>query len=202
MLEDPPLSGEGLAAREAAGLGEVGTKSLRRIEHDRQEIGRRDVKLEKLSFEIAQFRRLEFGKKSEQLDAEQRALFDEALDADIAAADTRLQELLGKNAPAWSSKPPKRPALARAASAGAVAKYVEHLPLYRLTAISGCAGIALQLSPLRTWIGICGLHLQPPGARPLAFVDMYRVARMCAFAAPYSSDRLNFVSFQGEATQN
>ncbi len=67
-----------------------------RIEHDRQEIDRRDVKLEKLWFEIAQLRRLKFGKKSEQLDAEQRALFDETLDADIAAAQAQLQELLDK----------------------------------------------------------------------------------------------------------
>lgn len=44
----------------------------------------------KLSFEIAQLRRLKFGKKSEQLDAEQRALFDEALDADLAAAEAQL----------------------------------------------------------------------------------------------------------------
>ncbi|MGJ5844042.1 transposase domain-containing protein [Pseudomonas aeruginosa] len=53
----------------------------------------------KLSFEIAQLRRLKFGKKSEQLDAEQRALFDEALDADLAAAEAQLQELLGKKKP-------------------------------------------------------------------------------------------------------
>ena len=44
----------------------------------------------KLSFEIAQLRRLKFGKKSEHLDAEQRALFDEALDADLAAAEAQL----------------------------------------------------------------------------------------------------------------
>lgn len=44
----------------------------------------------KLSFEITQLRRLKFGKKSEQLDAEQRALFDEALDADLAAAEAQL----------------------------------------------------------------------------------------------------------------
>jgi outer membrane protein TolC len=66
----------------------------------------------KLSFEIAQLRRLKFGKKSEQLDAEQRALFDEALDADLAAAEAQLQELLGKKKP--PAKPgamPKRTAL-------------------------------------------------------------------------------------------
>ena len=66
----------------------------------------------KLSFEIAQLRRLKFGKKSEQLDAEQRALFDEALDADLAAAEAQLQELLGKKKPpATPGAMPKRTAL-------------------------------------------------------------------------------------------
>jgi hypothetical protein len=53
MLADPHISAEELAALEAAGLGEVGAKLLRRIEHDCQEIDRRDVKLKKLGFEIA-----------------------------------------------------------------------------------------------------------------------------------------------------
>ncbi|MFX6186331.1 transposase, partial [Acinetobacter baumannii] len=66
----------------------------------------------KLSFEIAQLRRLKFGKKSEQLDSEQRALFDEALDADLAAAEAQLQELLGKKKPpATPGAMPKRTAL-------------------------------------------------------------------------------------------
>lgn len=66
----------------------------------------------KLSFEIAQLRRLKFGKKSEQLDAEQRALFDEALDADLAAAEAQLQELLGKKKPpATPGAMPKRTTL-------------------------------------------------------------------------------------------
>jgi transposase len=44
------------------------------------------IKLHKLTFEMAQLERVKFGKRSEQLDAQQRALFDEAVDADIAAA--------------------------------------------------------------------------------------------------------------------
>ena len=45
MLADLPISAEELAALQAAGLGEISAKLLRRIEHDRQEIDRRDVKL-------------------------------------------------------------------------------------------------------------------------------------------------------------
>lgn len=93
MLAGSPITAEELAALKAAGFGDIGARVLRRIEHDRQEIDWRDVKLEKLSFEMAQLRRLKFGKKSEQLDGEQRALFDEAIDADIAAAEQRLKEL-------------------------------------------------------------------------------------------------------------
>ena len=48
MLAGPPITAEELAALEAAGLGEVGARLLRRIEQDRQEIERRGVKLEKL----------------------------------------------------------------------------------------------------------------------------------------------------------
>ena len=57
MLADAPISAVELAALQAVGLGEVVAQLLRRIEHDRQEIDRRDGKLEKLSFEIAQLPR-------------------------------------------------------------------------------------------------------------------------------------------------
>jgi len=111
MLADPPITADELAALDAAGLGQLGVKLLRRIEHDRQEIGWRDAKLEKLSFEMAQLKRMKFGKKSEQLDAEQRALFDEAIDADIAATEERLKEQ-GKSKPATTpGERPKRAAL-------------------------------------------------------------------------------------------
>lgn len=135
MLADPPISAEELAALQAAGLGEIGAKLLRRIERDRQEIDRRDVKLEKLSFEIAQLRRLKFGKKSEQLDAEQRALFDEALDADIAAAEAQLQELLGKK------KPPATPGAApkRAALPANLPRVDRHHEPENTTCACGCA---------------------------------------------------------------
>lgn len=42
-----------------------------------------------------------------------------------------------------------------------VAKYADHLPLYRQQTIFGRAGVALPRSTLGAWIGICGLRLQP-----------------------------------------
>ena len=53
----------------------------------------RDAKIDKLTFEMAQLRRVKFGVKSEQLDAQQKTLFEEAVDADIAALQAQLEEL-------------------------------------------------------------------------------------------------------------
>jgi transposase len=93
MVEAPPISAAELAKLEAAGLGALGAKLVQMHEqlgHARREIDWRDAKIEKLTFEMAQLKRVKFGKKSEQLDAEQKALFDEAVDADIAAIEAQL----------------------------------------------------------------------------------------------------------------
>lgn len=42
-----------------------------------------------------------------------------------------------------------------------VAKYADHLPLYRQEGIYGRAGLALPRSTLGQWIGACGVQLQP-----------------------------------------
>lgn len=42
-----------------------------------------------------------------------------------------------------------------------VAKYVDHLPLYRQEAIFARAGLALPRSTLAQWVGQCGVQLQP-----------------------------------------
>lgn len=107
----PSLSAEDIASLEAAGLSHIGAKLLALVERqdrDRHEIEWRDAKIEKLSFEMAQLRRLKFGKKSEQLDAEQKALFDEAVDTDLAAMEAQLADLLAtKRKP--DETPPERP---------------------------------------------------------------------------------------------
>ncbi|MDP9095813.1 MAG: IS66 family transposase [Pseudomonadota bacterium] len=111
MLDGSLISTAELASLEAAGLGALGTRLMQQLDHARREIGWRDAKLDKLTFEIAQLRRVKFGKKSEQLDPEQRALFDEAIDADIAAIEAQLEELLGAKKPAPPQERPKRAAL-------------------------------------------------------------------------------------------
>ena len=42
-----------------------------------------------------------------------------------------------------------------------VAKYADHLPLYRQEGIFGRAGLAIPRSTLAQWVGQCGVQLQP-----------------------------------------
>ena len=42
-----------------------------------------------------------------------------------------------------------------------IAKYLDHLPLYRQEAIFGRAGLAIPRSTLAEWVGQCGVRLQP-----------------------------------------
>ncbi len=84
--------------------------------HDREIIWR-DAKIDKLTFELAQLKRLKFDRSSErmgeQMSAEQRALFDEAVDGDIAAIDEQLAALQATlpPRPEGEKKGPKRAAL-------------------------------------------------------------------------------------------
>ena len=99
-------------------LDELDAEQLRELtrtlltRHD-NEITWRDAKIDKLTFEVAQLRRLKFDRSSEQLSAEQRALFDEAVDGDIAAIDEQLAALQATlpPKPEGEKKSPKRAAL-------------------------------------------------------------------------------------------
>ncbi len=42
-----------------------------------------------------------------------------------------------------------------------VAKYLDHLPLYRLSGIYGRDGVPIPDATLAQWVGICGVHLRP-----------------------------------------
>jgi transposase len=63
------------------------------------------AKIEALTLELAHLKRMRFGVRSEALDAETRDLFQETLDADIAAARLDLERQADATPPA----PPKRP---------------------------------------------------------------------------------------------
>lgn len=197
------------------------------------------AKIEALTLEIARLKRVQFAARSERMNPEQRALFEEAMAADLAAVEAELEALREPAAP--TTKPratPKRrplpPELPRvetrhepasctcgacggalvpigeqvsekldceplkffvrrdvypqyacracetvAAEAVApaivergiaapgllaqtvIAKYVDHLPLYRQEAIFARSGIVLGRTTLAEWIGAVGVALAP-----------------------------------------
>ncbi|WP_183325727.1 IS66 family transposase [Halomonas cerina] len=192
---------------------------------------------QKLTYELALLKRHAFGKRSEQLNALQISLLEEVVEADIAAIETGLEDLVTPDAPPATRKAPKRaplpPELPRTeirhepesehcpcgcqrrrigeeisekldytpgvfhverhirgkwvcdhcetltqapmpaqiidkgiATAGLlaqvlIAKYADHLPLYRQEQIFARAGVAIPRSTLAEWVGLCGVRLQP-----------------------------------------
>lgn len=116
MIEAPEL--QDLNEHELRALA---LRMLERIAHDAHtiskhgaEINWRDAKIEKLTFEMAQLKRVQFGVKSEQLNADQQHLFEEAVSADLAAIEAELKELKVSDEPAQTSSEkskPKRAAL-------------------------------------------------------------------------------------------
>ena len=228
------LSAEELSRLQAVGLGDL----AERLTGLTAQLATERAKNEKLTFEIAQLRKLKYGVKSEQLNAEQRALFEEAIDADIADIEAQLDEMRqAATQPRDPSERPKRAALpaslprverhhepenttcacgcelqrigedisekldytpgvftverhirgkwacsqcrtliqapvpAQIIDKGiptsgllaqvVVAKYGDHLPLYRQEEIFGRAGVAIPRSTLASWVGTTGWQLQP-----------------------------------------
>ena len=76
-----------------------------------REIAWRDVKIDKLNFEVARLRRWKFDAKTEAMTAEQRLLFAEAMIEDEASLQAQLAELQRglPEAPKTSKAPPRRP---------------------------------------------------------------------------------------------
>jgi transposase len=93
MLDIAQIDRDKLAQLGVDQLRDLVSQLLERSGRDAHEIGWRDAKIDKLTFEIAQLKRLKYSAKSEQLSADQRALFDEAVDGDIAAIEEQLAAL-------------------------------------------------------------------------------------------------------------
>lgn len=237
MLDASQIDSSQLSALGETELRELAGKLLAQVQRSKQEIDWRDAKLEKLAYEIAHLRRMKFSASSEQLSSQQKALFDESVDADIAALEAELETLKKPSSAAKKTVVPKRAALPEdlpqvqishepdsttcacgcalqrvgedvtqkldytpgvltvqnhvrgkwvcrscrtltQASVPAeiidkgiptaallayvlVAKYSDHLPLYRQQAIFGRAGLAIPRSTLAAWVGVCGVRLQP-----------------------------------------
>ena len=81
-------------------------EQLQRKEH---ELRHKDAKLEKLTFELARFKRWKFGAKTEAMSAEQRRLFEQTCAEDEAELQAKLDQLRGQQEAAQDDgKKPKR----------------------------------------------------------------------------------------------
>lgn len=227
-----------LVIAQAAAIDERDTRLAQR---DRTIVWKQ-AKIDKLTAEIRRLQRLQFSARSEKMDPEQRALFDESMAADIAALEDELAEAQHGDGETPAVRParavPKRrplpPELPRietrhepescdCGTCGAalvpigehvsekldceplkffvrrdvypqyacracetitaetvapsvldrgiaapgllaqvvIAKYVDHLPLYRQEAIHARSGIEIGRNTLAEWCGVVGLRLQP-----------------------------------------
>ena len=79
------------------------------VQMQAREIALRDAKLEKVNFELARLKRWKFGAKTEAMNAQQRALFQDTLFEDEASLQAQLSALQA-NIPAGDAKAPKAPA--------------------------------------------------------------------------------------------
>jgi transposase len=230
------LSPEQLRALAAQLIVQV-TEQEREAGEKERELQYRQTRIDQLTHELSMLKRLQFGRRSERLDAEQMSLLDEAIDADLAALETELEQLqpdppAGKQrqTPKRTSLPPQLPrtdihhepedptcpcgcqrvrvgedisekldytpgvftverhirgkwacrnceTLIQAPvpphvidkgipttgllAQVLVAKYGDHLPLYRQERIFARAGLAIPQSTLGAWVGVCGVRLQP-----------------------------------------
>jgi transposase len=223
------LSPEQLRALAAQLIAEVNEK--------KRELHYRQTRIDQLTHELAMLKRLQFGKRSEQLNTEQMSLLEEAINEDLAALEAELEQLAPDTNASKPRQQPKRsplpPQLPRTEvyhepdnlmcacgcqrvrvgedvsekldytpgvftverhirgkwackscetliqapvpphvidkgipTAGLlaqvlVAKYGDHLPLYRQEGIFARAGLAIPQSTLGAWVGACGVQLQP-----------------------------------------
>lgn len=123
MLDVHKLNAQDLQGLSPTALTELAAAMLQHIGQQSQHIAKqaqlikeRDIKIEKITFELANLKRARYGAKTERMNAEQRQMFEEALDADQAALEAQLEELTGPRAaadPARSEprRQPKRQAL-------------------------------------------------------------------------------------------
>ena len=70
-----------------------------------EELKRKQLKIDQLTHEMAALKRWRFGRHSEQLDAVQRSLLDESIDADLQAIELEIEALRDKTPSAPKSKP-------------------------------------------------------------------------------------------------
>jgi transposase len=76
-----------------------------------EELKRKQLKIEQLTHEMATLKRWRYAKRSEQLDAMQRSLLDESIDADLEAIGLEIEALKTTPSPSLPKSQPRRVAL-------------------------------------------------------------------------------------------
>ena len=226
-------------------LSQLDAQQLRQMVHSLmstvvakdRELAFKQATIDKITHEMAVLKRLKFAARSEALNAEQRSLIEETIDADLAALQAELDKVVPTGPDKGEKKAPKRQALPAnlprreilhepentTCSCGCalkrigqdvaekldyvpgvftverhvrgkwvcakcetlvqapvaphiidkglpttgllaqvlVAKFCDHLPLYRQEHIFERAGLAIARSTLAQWVGECGAQLQP-----------------------------------------
>jgi transposase len=100
-----------LARMNAEELREYAARLITEIAETRRENDHKQLKIDQLTHEMAILKRWKFAARSEQLQGEQRHLFDEAIDADLEAIALELEALSTSKADAKPKEQPKRAAL-------------------------------------------------------------------------------------------
>ena len=124
MLNVHQLNALDLQRLSPGALADVAAKMLqhiieqsKQIDSQAQAIKFRDVKIERITFELARLKAWRFAAKTERMNAEQRQLFEETLAADQASLETQLEALQaqsgvqGESAAIEPRRQPKRQAL-------------------------------------------------------------------------------------------
>ena len=126
----------------------------KRIDSQAQAIKWRDAKIESITFELARLKAWKFGAKTEAMNAEQRALFEETFAADQASLEAQLAALqpatVGGTAPDKQPRPPTQargPAGTPAARGPARRARGHELPDPRVPPAHGARGRGHQRAP-------------------------------------------------------
>jgi transposase len=100
-----------LANMDAAALREFAASLIDKVSRLDNESRLKQLKIDQLTHEMAVLKRWKFGGRSEQLQGEQKALFDETIDADLEAIGLELEALRQTETKAPPKEQPKRTAL-------------------------------------------------------------------------------------------
>ena len=218
---------------DAETLRDIVRRQAEVIVRNDHELNWRQAKIDKLTHEVAYYKRHYFGVKAERLPVEQGQLFEETLAADMAAMTEELAQLSAPKPKGQAKRKPLPPELPRTeihhepesttCACGCqmkrigedvaekldytpgtftverhirgkwacaqcetltqapvpahvidkgipttgllahvlIAKYLDHLPLYRQEGIFGRAGLPIPQSTLAQWVGQMGVALQP-----------------------------------------